>query len=130
MSNPNGQAGARWEAEVRSRLQGSEGWLADRHPKRGVKGEPDIWATVPHPPPGGAFPVLAWKRLTRNEAGARRRTPDGVRAVAVLEWESLVRLWEEAGRPPLQVQCKAAQQINVTRVLGRLISALKEIWWS
>lgn len=123
MSNAQGPD---WEREVRADFW-KHGFLADRRPKYGEKGESDLW--VGSPVSEFPIPILAYKRLGKLKEGQKRRQPDGERRVAVVPWEDFLQLLSQAdphGRHvTLEVQCKWAQQVNVTRVLGQLADWLR-----
>jgi hypothetical protein len=106
----------------------------------------DIWISLN---PGQVDPdldtALAWKRLTSSSG--KRRTPDGVRHVAVVELRLLLQLLAvlrvayqsdpaQSSVPPellallpdaIVVEAKATQQLNVTRTLANAIRKVK-VW--
>lgn len=123
MTNPQG---TQWESELRDAVRRMH-IPADRYPKRGQKGEPDVW--IGHESrPDSIIPVLSWKRLTKNK-GAKRRSPDGERDVVVMrttDFLRLVNLLHNDSRFRYEVQSKWTQNLNVTRVLGELVNWLEE----
>lgn len=126
MTNPQGTI---WESEIVNAFK-SLGLKADRHPKRGQPGEPDLWIGNPDATVG----VLAWKRLV-GKKGDGPRKPDGERRVVVMEFDDfrqLVKAFNElADKAGLtrsisfQVQAKWTTNLNVTKTLGLLRSWLK-----
>lgn len=119
MTNPQGTT---WETQIRKDMEDA-GRRSGRHPKRGQPGEPDVW--VGEPDSLEPIPLVAWKRLVKN--GGPRRVPDGVRAVAVVDWEDFLDMIYYL--PPaftFEIQAKWTERLNVTRVLGKLKDWLKE----
>jgi hypothetical protein len=124
MTNPQG---TRWESEIVSGAQGVN-LPADRYPKRGQKGEPDLW--IGHSTPDKTIGVLFWKRLV-GKKGDGPRQPDGERRVVVVEYNDFLELIAELDesspiRHRIEVQAKWTKALNVTRVLGELRSWMKE----
>lgn len=128
MTNPQG---TQWETDLVLAAK-AVGLRADRFPKRGQKGEPDLWIGTPDV--DSAIPVLAWKRLTGKKSDGRRK-PDGARQVAVLDMADFLYLIRELDHcrnflgggqvVTVMVQAKWAAALNPTRVLGLLQSWLK-----
>lgn len=125
MTNPQG---TQWESELRDAARTLH-LPADRYPKRGQKGEPDVY--IGYPGADNVVPIVSWKRLTKSTPSAKKRTPDGVRDVVVMRTEDFLmlanRIWMDP-RPNIkfEVQSKWTQNLNVTRTLGDLIKWLEE----
>ena len=62
--------------------------------------------------------VLFWKRLVKKE-GQKRRVPDGERDVVVMRKQDFLDLIHPGAPAYLIVECKAAETVNVTRVLAK-----------
>jgi len=93
--------------------------VAARHAEGGSSDVGDVWIGAPTPE-AGDITVLAWKRLTGQ---GTRRTPDGERDVIVVQTDIFLRLLEWATHAgfdaAIHIECKARQQLNVTRELAR-----------
>lgn len=117
--------GTAWETKTVRDVEELDGWRAIRVASRGIKGEPDV-AFTPNHGWVDTIPVLAWKRLTKSAPDAKRRTPDGEPAVAVIGWDDWLGIMEQLENNGhtsglrFLVQNKATQTLNVTRVLGLL----------
>lgn len=121
MSNPQGTA---WETELVS----TSSLHGERLPKRGVKGEPDLWLGTHPSTADRMIPVVAWKRLVPVK-GKQRRTPDGVRDVIVMSKADFDYLTTRVGGGVAwMVQAKWTERLNVTRVLHSLTTAVKSIY--
>lgn len=120
MTNPQGTV---WETDLvnRAKLQGRS---AQRYPKMASKGEPDLFIEGRPGYDLPTIPLLAWKRLTGKKAEGRR-TPDGVRAVIVIDAEDFYRDVLPWLPHRFEVQAKWTSALNVTRVLGDLKAWLK-----
>lgn len=115
--------GTEWESEIVQKVQEQDTLYhsADRYPKRGQKGEPDLYIGVPNGK--HSYPALIWKRLVKGDG--QRRKPDGVRAVVVLDWEDFQEMLHYMP-VTFDVQAKWTERLNVTRVLGELRSWMRE----
>lgn len=128
MVNKPKQAGTAWETEFVRRAQDA-GLVADRLAEGGSFDPGDVWinSTPVRYAPALDIGVLAWKRLTGNGS---RRTPDGLRDVVVVQTDDLFDLiyWaNKAGYPrSVVVECKARQNLNVTRTLAKTIDKLNK----
>lgn len=126
MSKPKAQ-GTAWESAFVRKAQ-EAGLLADRMPEGGMNDAGDVWiGDVPRrlgdPRIGSRdVAVLAWKRLVEVRYPSRR-VPDGVPSVVVMSTDDFFTLAKTA-EVCFVVECKAAQQINVTRVLANTIRKL------
>lgn len=110
------------------------GFPSTRMPLQGIKGEPDVEIGT-YSPYEAPVPVVWWKRLVKGEG--KRRVPDGVKEVVVIEADDFLRLLEEGGHwcegdcgfspRRILVQAKATERLNVTRVLGELQSAVQQL---
>ena len=119
MANKNKSQGTAWEREVVKFLKDS-GYKADRHPLRGVAGEPDAW--VHHPSSITPINVVAWKKYSGK--GKRRKADK----VAVLDWHQFEYLMMMNTEHSFQIQCKATERLNVVDTLNKLKKAVKQIW--
>lgn len=119
--------GTKWESEIRSRAQ-ARGFNADRYPKRGQGGEPDVWIEPNYSRPQPRYiGIVAWKRLVGKRSGPQRRKPDGERDTVTLALDDFLDLLEyvdDGVRVEVQAKWKAA--LNVTRTLGELRDWIKE----
>ena len=117
MNKPKNQ-GTSWESELVRRAQ-DRGLMADRLAEGGTNDPGDVWIVdSPHT----AFTdiaVVAWKRLTGDGS---RRTPDGERDVIVIATDDFLYLLEALSHLETDfgvvVECKARQNLNVTRTLA------------
>lgn len=68
MTNPQG---TQWESEIVRSVREKDTLYhsSDRYPKRGQKGEPDLYIGVPNSK--HAYPALIWKRLVKT--GGKKR---------------------------------------------------------
>lgn len=111
--------GTAWESELVNRAQ-DRGLMADRLAEGGTNDPGDVWLVdSPH----SAYPdiaVVAWKRLTGD--GSSRRTPDGERDVIVIATDDFLYLLAALSHVKttfgIVVECKARQNLNVTRTLA------------
>ncbi len=114
--------GQRWRRELVERAR-ARGLVAGYLAEEGIYDPNDAWI--------GAVPeknmsaddrvILAWKRLTGDGS---RRTPDGERDVVVLSTADFLDLvYWSTSREQLDVgwvvECKARENVNVTRILGK-----------
>lgn len=112
MSKQRAQA-TKWETHLADLFEG------ERTDRPGDPGPADVTVAT-HAIPANRVTelvVLAWKRLVKSK-GSKRRRPDGVRDVVVLELSDFHELWLDAGRPPLYIEAKASEYENVTRILA------------
>lgn len=110
--------GTGWETELVHRAH-DLGVMASRLAEGGSKDEGDVWIVNPPGDTQHTITALAWKRLV----GDGRRRPDGERDVVVLttnDFLNIVRLLS-IYEPEIGwvVECKARQQLNVTRALHK-----------
>ena len=120
MNKPK-QQGTAWETEFVRRAQDSY-LIADRLAEGGINDAGDVWIGTPPDPrfdDGEEVVAVAWKRLTGS--GNSRRTPDGERDVVVLRTDDFFRLalYASGGVDSIVVECKARQNLNVTRTLAK-----------
>lgn len=150
MNKPKAQ-GTAWETEL-VKLASLYGIPASRIAEGGSRDIGDVRLDLGGPLAEGEYgprlgTALAWKRLVNS--GGSRRTPDGVRDVAVVELElllSLLALLRVAyqttalastpghgdmgyllSRLPdaIVIEAKAAERLNVTRVLAKAIEKVR-----
>jgi hypothetical protein len=115
------QQGTTHETRTKYRIL-DEGIPADRLAEGGTYDAGDVWAVCPPSPTNPDRVALWWKRLAPLKPGQKNRRPDGEREVVVITPEfflELLEAWAEAtdGQTGVVIECKAAQQINVTRLL-------------
>lgn len=130
MPNPNKADGTEWESKVVKDLTDIFG-VADRHPQRGVAGEPDVWGCFPAPGSPGVYDTVefvAWRRRIGKKSDGRRSSVK----VAAMDYDEFMRLLSIAHGPTgavsVQVQCKSTQSGSVTTWLTNLRKAVKQIW--
>lgn len=101
--------------------------MADALPEHGSLDQNDVWI-IDTPKVPDELTVVAWKRLVPVE-GKERRQPDGVASVVVLETGDFLDLLRDA-LPRLtrsvSVELKAAERLNVTRVLAKAKRKLRD----
>lgn len=117
MTNPQG---TQWESAIVREAQES-GAFSGRHPKRGQKGEPDVWIETAGW--AGTLPVVMWKRLVGRKADGRRK-PDGEPAVVVIGFSDFMKMLPFLPFD-FQVQAKWTSTLNVTRTLADLRAWMK-----
>ena len=115
--------GTRWETEFVSRAR-AHGIPSSRISEGGSRDRGDVWVGNPWEKAEHTVVALAWKRLVGDRSS--RRSPDGVRDVVVVDTDTFLELaaaWlaEDPSARGVTIECKAAQQINVTRTLGKAI---------
>jgi hypothetical protein len=124
--------GTRWESRVRDLARDFFGLLSARYEEGGSSDAGDVWINQPitaQTEKDMLYPMvaLAWKRLVRAEEHHQRRQADGEGEVVVLRLRDFLALVRSANMDPtfegmpVVVECKAAQQINTTRILGKAI---------
>ena len=125
MANKPKNQGTAWETAIVKRAK-ALGMDANRLPLRGQRGEPDLeiisgdWLT------GRTIPAVIWKRLVKGKG--KKRVPDGEKEVVVLSLDDFLSILQGYDLAPrVLVQAKATERLNVTRVLGDLRDALKQL---
>ncbi len=91
---------------------------AGRYAEGGSSDLGDVWIGQPYLD-GDPNPIVAvyWKRLV-NKEGQTRRAPDGDRDVIVIAFNDFLDILTMTTVPNVTVECKATQQLNVTRTLA------------
>lgn len=123
MSNPQG---TQWETQIVNAAH-KIGLKADRFPKRGQAGEPDLYIGKPS---DSGIPVVFWKRLVGKKTPGKPRKPDGERTVVIIGAEDFMYMVRELenyrnGSPmadvtSIMVQAKWTAALNPTRTLWLL----------
>lgn len=120
--------GTKWESEIVNRAMDATQFGAGRYPKRGQKGEPDVWIGAPDKK--GSIAWVVWKRLVGKRSGPERRKPDGERDTVTLTLDDALYLLELARMSDptitVDIQAKWKSALNVTRTLGELRDWTKE----
>lgn len=114
--------GTRWESDLRDAFK-KDGFMSDRYPKRGQKGEPDLWVCTQKNEE--TLGILAWKRLVGKRSAKERRKPDGIRDVVVMSLDDFRKLLPYVPYD-FDIQAKWTARLNVTRTLAELHDWLKE----
>jgi len=112
----NTDQGTRWEKFLKD-LGLRNKISADRHPKRGQKGEADVWWQRGN----GAkvIPAVGWKRLTGKKSEGRR-SPLGARDMIVLSPEDFAWLVSQAYNVRIEIQAKACAALSVSQTLKEI----------
>lgn len=108
--------GTRLESAVVERFRGL-GLPARRIAEGGSKDIGDVYVKgsyLDEPP----LVALVWHRLVKGNG--KRRTPDGLRRVAVLDFDAFVELVRRAESNVI-IECKATERLNVTRTLAKAV---------
>jgi hypothetical protein len=90
---------------------------AGRYAEGGTTDLGDVWVGQPHLD-GDPDPIVAvcWRRLIKKE-GQTRRIPDGDRDVIIIGVDDFITILKQPYPPPLTIECKATERLNVTRTL-------------
>lgn len=95
------------------------GYYAERLAEGGMDDQGDVKAWRMANYAARPLVVLNWRRLVKVK-GRKRRAPDGERDVVIMrkhDFYELIRHQDIWGA--IVVECKAAEQVNVTRVLAK-----------
>lgn len=119
MANRPKKQGTEWESELVRRAH-DRGLMASRLAEGGSADDGDVWVINPPGDASNTRVALAWKRLTGSGG---HRTPDGVRDGVFITTDDFLELValasiEDNGLGWV-IECKATQNLNVTRVLDR-----------
>jgi len=108
--------GTKWESEVVKRAM-LHGLYGERIAEGGSKDIGDVYLFNEYADDGD-IPIvaLAWKRLVKTDTS--RRTADGEKEVVVLPLDDFLYILQFSPCEAV-IECKATQQLNVTRVLGK-----------
>lgn len=134
MVNKNKAQGTGYESKLVKQFRALEqyGVESDRYPLKGIKGEPDLYVKFGWPSERRnlslRIPVLVWHRIVNTGEGPRK--PDGERDVVVLslvDFLALLEAVDEEVAARIEVQAKACERLNVTRVLADLRQSLNYV---